>query len=52
MVDTVRPRGQLVSSRPTVYPQATVVDDHTRLAWVVNGWNPWEEEFFPGTTRP
>ncbi len=48
VVATVRPRGQLVSSRPTVYPQATVVDDHTRLAWVVNGWNPWEEEFFPG----
>ena len=47
VVDTVRPRGQLVSSRPTVFPQATVVDDHARLVWVVNGWNPWEEEFFP-----
>lgn len=46
-VDTVRPRGHLLTTRPTAYPRASVVDDHVQLVWVLDGWNPWEEEIFP-----
>lgn len=45
--DTVRPQGQLLTTRPTAYPQASVVDDHVQLVWVLDGWNPWDEEIFP-----
>lgn len=45
--DTVRPRGHLLTSRPTAYPKASVVDDHVQLVWVLAGWNPWDEEMFP-----
>ena len=46
-VDTVRPRGHLLTTRPTAYPKASVVDDHVQLVWVLDGWNPWDEELFP-----
>jgi hypothetical protein len=50
--DTDRPDGRLISSRPSVYPKATIVDDHVRLHWVLDGWNPWDEEFFPEDDQP
>ena len=34
-VDTVRPRGHLLTTRPTAYPKASVVDDHVLLVWVL-----------------
>lgn len=46
-VDTVRPRGQLITTRPTTYPRASVVEDHVQLVWLLDGWNPSEEELFP-----
>ncbi len=52
VVDTVRPQGELVSSRPTVHPTATVVDDRVQLTWVLEGWNPFDQEFFPEDGRP
>ncbi len=24
-----------------------MVDDHVQLVWVLDGWNPWDEEIFP-----
>jgi hypothetical protein len=52
VVDTDRPVGRLVSTRPTVYPKARGVGDHVRLTWVLDGWNPWSEEFFPEGDQP
>jgi hypothetical protein len=52
MLDTERPEGRLISTRPTVYPKARNVDDHVRLTWVLDGWNPWSEEFFPEEDQP
>jgi hypothetical protein len=52
VVDTVRPNGQLFATRTAVYPKARLVDDHARLVWVLEGWNPWDEEFFPEDDQP
>jgi hypothetical protein len=46
-VDTVRPQGRLLTTRPTAYPKASMVDDHVQLVWLLDRWNPWDEEFFP-----
>ena len=43
-VDTERPRGRLLTTRPTAYPEATAVDDHVQLVWLQDGWNAWDEE--------
>jgi hypothetical protein len=39
VVKTVGDRGKLVSTRPIVYPRATVVDDHVRVSYLRKGWN-------------
>lgn len=51
-VDTAPPSGQLRTSRPTAYPVATAVEDHVLLTWVLDGWNPFDEEQFPEEDRP
>jgi flagellar hook assembly protein FlgD len=36
-------RGRLVTTRRTVHPRATTVQDHVQLTFVKEGWDPWYE---------
>jgi hypothetical protein len=47
LVDTDGDQGTLLTSRPTVYPDATVVDDSVLLTYLRQGWNPTEDAY-PG----
>ena len=38
--------GRLVTTRPTVYPRASVVADRVQLMWLGEGWSAWDEELF------
>lgn len=44
LIDTVRPQGRLITTRPTAYPRASVVEDRVELLWLADGWNPWDAE--------
>jgi hypothetical protein len=47
LVDTDGDQGTLLTSRPAVYPDATVVDDSVLLTYLREGWNPTEDAY-PG----
>lgn len=44
LVDTRRPRGRLITTRPTAYPRASVVDDHVQLLWLADDWSASQAE--------
>jgi flagellar hook assembly protein FlgD len=52
VADTVA-QGRLVTSRPTLYPRAQIVDDQIQLVYVAEGWSPYVvwvgEDFQPRT---
>ena len=47
IVDTDGDNGELLTSRPTVYPDATVVDDRVLLTYLREGWNA-DQDAYPG----
>ena len=47
IVDTDGDHGQLLTSRPTVYPDATVVDDSVLLTYLREHWEATEDAY-PG----
>jgi hypothetical protein len=46
-ITTTEDHGTLLVSRPTVYPKATVVEDHLLVQYLREGWNPTDAAF-PG----
>lgn len=50
VVDTRAPRGSVVTTRPTVYPRATLVDDRVEIVFLTRGWSAYDQEY--GSLRP
>ena len=50
-VDTTLERGTLVTTRPTVYPSATVVSDQVELAYLQPDWNEAWDLLLPALFR-
>lgn len=50
-VDTTLERGSLASTRPTVYPAASLVSDRLQLAYLQPDWDGGSEFLLPGVFR-